>query len=337
MNSRKVLVTGGAGYVGSVLVPNLLKNGFRVRVYDTFWYGNPFHDVEKSENLELVEGDIRDSNLLKQALIGCTDVIHLACISNDPSYDLNPKLGEDINFLAFEPLVKSALSAKVERFIYASSSSVYGVKNEKDVTETLSLNPLTDYSKFKALCEPILLKYSSAKFITTIVRPATICGFGRRQRLDLSVNILTNYAVNKKMMKIYGGGQFRPNLHIDDMSRAYIHLLNQPAEIINGQIFNVGAENLSIKEIADIVASEVGGDLNISTEPTPDKRSYRVSSNYIKEKTGFVPIYDVKKAVQDLIRAFSDGLLPEPFSNSLYYNLRRMSELEDMGRETTSK
>ena len=326
--NRKVLITGGAGYVGSKLVPLLLENKFKVRVYDTFWYGKQvFPNTINSDLLELVKGDIRDYEKLNDALNGCTDVIHLACISNDPSYDLDPKLGEDINFNSFSPLVTNAIKNGVIRFIYASSSSVYGVKEEEQVTEKLSLNPLTDYSKFKAKCEPILLEKSSSNFVTTVVRPATLCGYAPRQRLDLSVNILTNHAVNERLIRIFGGEQFRPNLHIDDMCRAYVSLLSQPDDLINGEIFNIGAENMSIRDISRIVAEEVGEPLEIRIEDTPDKRSYRVSSDYIREKIGFKPLFKVRDAVRDLIAAFGGGLIPNSLSDKKYFNLQRMQQV----------
>jgi nucleoside-diphosphate-sugar epimerase len=327
-NSRTVFVTGGAGYVGSKLIPSLMENGFRVKVYDTFWYGkNIFDKYKNNSNLQLIEGDLRNYESVKVALKDCTDVIHLACISNDPSYDLNPTLGEEVNFTAFSPLVDMSINEGVQRFIYASSSSVYGVKEEEQVTEKLSLNPLTDYSKFKAKCEPLLLEKSSNNFVTTVVRPATVCGYAPRQRLDLSVNILTNHAVNERLIRIFGGEQFRPNLHIDDMCRAYVSLLSQPENLINGEIFNIGAENMSIRDISRIVAEEVGEPLEIRVEDTPDNRSYRVSSDYIKEKIGFEPFFKVRDAVRDLITAFREGLLPNSLSDKKYFNLQRMQQV----------
>ena len=325
---RKIIVTGGAGYVGSKLIPKLLEKGYYVKVYDTFWYGkNIFSEYRDSRNLELIEADIRDYDKLSKSIKGCTDVIHLACISNDPSYDLDPKMGEDVNFNSFEPLVDYSVKSGVQRFIYASSSSVYGVKDEENVTEKLSLNPLTDYSKYKAMCEPILLEQSSQNFVATVVRPATLCGYAPRQRLDLSVNILTNHAVNERLIRVFGGDQYRPNLHIDDMCDAYLNLLEQPAALINGEIFNIGAENMTIKEISELVAVEIGQPLEIRVENTPDNRSYRVSSEYIKEKTGFAPRLGVREAVRDLRDAFNQGLLYNSLTDSKYFNLKRMNEV----------
>jgi nucleoside-diphosphate-sugar epimerase len=325
---RKVFVTGGGGYVGSKLVPLLLHNNFSVIVYDTFWYGlDVFFNYRNNKNLKLIQGDIRDITKLTNALSNSTDLIHLACISNDPSYELNPKLGEDINFNAFKPLVDIAINQGVQRFIYASSSSVYGIKEEAQVTEKLDLNPLTDYSKFKAMCEPILLEKSSDNFVTTVVRPATVCGFAPRQRLDLSVNILTNHAINQRVIKVFGGEQFRPNLHIDDMCFAYLHILNQNEKFINGEIFNIGAENMTIRQISDLVAQVVGEPLEIRIEDTPDNRSYRISSEYIKNKLNFTPKFGVKEAVQDLKIAFEQGLLKNSLTDSKYFNLKKMNEI----------
>jgi nucleoside-diphosphate-sugar epimerase len=310
------------------LIPKLLKKGYFVKVYDTFWYGKDIFSEHKSNpKLELIEADIRDSDKLSNSIKGCTDVIHLACISNDPSYDLDPKLGEEVNFNSFEPLVNYSVNSGVQRFIYASSSSVYGVKEEEKVTEKLSLNPLTDYSKFKAMCEPILLEKTSNDFITTVVRPATLCGYAPRQRLDLSVNILTNHAVNERLIRVFGGDQYRPNLHIDDMCDAYLNLLDQPESLVNGEIFNIGAENMTIREISELVAAEIGQPLEIRVENTPDNRSYRVSSEYIKEKIGFTPKLGVREAVRDLKNAFSQGLLYNSLTDSKYFNLKRMNEV----------
>jgi nucleoside-diphosphate-sugar epimerase len=314
--------------VGSKLIPKLLKKGYIVKVYDTFWYGKDiFYENKSNPKLELIEADIRDSDKLSNSIKGCTDVIHLACISNDPSYDLDPKLGEEVNFNSFEPLVNYSINSGVQRFIYASSSSVYGVKEEEKVTEKLSLNPLTDYSKFKAMCEPILLEKTSNNFITTVVRPATLCGYAPRQRLDLSVNILTNHAVNERLIRVFGGDQYRPNLHIDDMCDAYLNLLDQPESLVNGEIFNIGAENMTIREISELVAAEIGQPLEIRVENTPDNRSYRVSSEYIKEKIGFTPKLGVREAVRDLKNAFSQGLLYNSLTDSKYFNLKRMNEV----------
>lgn len=333
-DGRRVLVTGGAGYVGARLTPALLSAGYRVRVLDTCWYGREVLDpVAGNPNFELAVGDIRDASVVTQAVAGCTDVIHLACISNDPSYDLDPTLGEEINYLAFEPLVRAAKQAGVRRFIYASSSSVYGIKEEAKVTEDLTLEPLTDYSKYKALCEPILLNARDDAFTAVVLRPATLCGYSPRQRLDLTVNILTNHAFNKGEITIFGGDQYRPNLHIDDMVRAYLEVLAQPVGLVDGQVFNVGADNLTVAAIAEIVAAHVSGPVELRRESSPDQRSYRISSERIGEAIGFHPEKTVDDAVDDLQNAFRAGLIPNAASDSRYYNIRRMNELISGRRE----
>ena len=324
---RTVLVTGGAGYVGAVLCPKLVQAGYRVRVLDTCWYGTDvFSSLAEHPYFELVVGDIRDSEDVKAALAGCTDVVHLACISNDPSYDLDPLLGEDINFKAFEPLVQAAKAGGVSRFVYASSSSVYGIKDEPQVTEDLELEPLTDYSRFKALCEDILNSYADDSFTVTTIRPATVCGYSPRQRLDLVVNILVNHAVNRGKIRVFGGTQYRPNLHIEDMCRAYLHVLAESPDRVQRKIYNVGGVNHTVTEIANIVRENVPGDIAVETEPTDDNRSYRISSELIKEELGFVPTKGVADSVRDLVAAFGSGLIPDSFDDSKYVNIQRMNE-----------
>ncbi len=329
MAIKKVLVTGGGGYVGSVLIPKLLEHGYTVCVLDLFIYGEQvFDDVKGNPNLELYKGDIRNQSLLKKILPGCDAVIHLACISNDPSFELDPELGKSINFDAFAPLVDISKDSGVKRFIYASSSSVYGIKEEKNVTEDLPLLPLTDYSKYKAMCEDVLLQKRAPGFVTLILRPSTVCGYSPRLRLDLTVNILTNHAVNNRKITVFGGQQMRPNIHIEDMAQAYIKSLEWPDEAIDGKIFNVGFDNFTVSEIADKVRTVVGEDIQIVTTPTDDNRSYHVSSVKIKKELGFVAEHTVEDAIHDLVTAFQAGKISNPMNDKKYYNIKTMQELK---------
>lgn len=321
----RVLVAGGAGYVGSKLVPKLLERGYAVTVLDLYLYGDDV--LEPHPQLKQIKGDIRDLQVVDNALDGCDHVIHLACISNDPSFELNPHLGKSINFDAFEPFVLMAKARKVRRFIYASSSSVYGIKEEQNVTEEMTLEPLTDYSKYKALCEEVLMRHADDSFICTILRPATVCGYARRQRLDVVVNILTNLAYHKKKIKIMGGGQMRPNIHIDDMVDAYLHVLEQPERLVRGEIFNVGYHNHTVHEIGEIVAQVVQG-CEVEVVPTDDNRSYHVSSEKIARQLNFVPLRNLQEAVQSLIDAFEEGRLPDSLSDKRYFNIQTMKTLD---------
>lgn len=321
--NQTVLVTGGAGYVGAVLVPKMLAAGYRVRVLDLFLYGEVLAPHPK---LAQIHGDLRDRALVAESLKGCDTVIHLACISNDPSYELDPDLGRSINYDAFRPLLEACKAAGIGRFIYASSSSVYGVKTEERVTEDLSLEPLTDYSRFKALCEEILEEYAGDFTICTL-RPATVCGYSPRQRLDVIVNILTNHAVNRGKILVFGGDQSRPNLHIQDMTDAYLHLLAQPAQKIHRKIYNVGGVNHLVREIAAMVRQAVGEHVEIETRPSDDNRSYRIDSSRIRDELGFAPRHTVLDAVEELKAAFADGRLPDSMDDPRYFNIKTMQKV----------
>ena len=328
---KNILVTGGAGYVGSVLVPKLLDKGYNIKVIDLFIYGeDTLDEVKDNPNLELIKGDIRDQSLLKKCLEDCDAVIHLACISNDPSFELNPDLSRSINYEAFEPLVKISKESGVKRFIFASSGSIYGVSKSKNVTEDHPLVPLTYYNKFKAKCESILQKYQSEDFTTVIIRPATICGYSPRQRLDLTVNILTNHAYNLNKITVFGGKQMRPNIHMKDIVNLYAKLLEYPDEIIAGKIFNAGFENYTVAEIAQIVKEIIKqeepdkNDIEIITTPSDDPRSYHMSSEKIKKELGFEPKYGIREGVTDLIKAFKEGKIPNSMGNICYYNVKLM-------------
>ena len=322
---KKIFITGGAGYIGSKLVPKLLESGYEVTVLDLMIYGeNVLADHKK---LKKIKGDIRNKNLLEKIIPGHDAVLHLACISNDPSFELNPSLGKSINYDAFEPLVKVSVESKVNRFIYASSSSVYGIKKEKNITEDMKLEPLTDYSKFKGGCEKILNSYKSDNFTTTTIRPSTVCGYAKRQRLDLVVNILTNHAFHNKEIKVFGGDQLRPNVHINDMVDSYLAVLDAPSKKINGEVFNVGFKNQSVNELANDVKEVIGSDVKIIHTKSDDNRSYHVSSEKIRDVLNFNTKYTVKDAVSDLKNAFEKKSLINTFNDEFFFNIKRMQSI----------
>ena len=322
---KKIFITGGAGYVGAVLVPDLLASGYHVTVLDLMLYGDKV--INEHKNLKIIKGDIRDINLLKETIKEHDSVIHLACISNDPSFELNPNLGKSINLDSFEPLVKISKKLGVKRFIYASSSSVYGIKKEKNVHENIKLEPLTDYSRFKAECENILNKYQSNDFTVVTIRPATVCGYSPRQRLDVVVNILTNLAYNKRQITVLGGEQLRPNIHIKDMINAYKLVLEIDKKKINGKIYNVGYQNHKVSEIAKFVKEVIGDDVEIINKETDDHRSYHVSSQKIFDELGFFPKYSIKDAISDLKKAFEKKLLLNSLEDDKYFNIRVMKKI----------
>ena len=324
MRFKKVLVTGGAGYVGSILVPKLLESNYEVNVIDLMIYGET---LKKNPKLKIFKGDIRDNDLVKKSLEKCDVVIHLACISNDPSFELDKSLGKSINLLAFSPLVEFSKRAGIKRFIYASSSSVYGVKKETNVNEEMSLEPLTDYSKFKADCEKILLKSKSDNFEVVVVRPATVCGYSPRQRLDLVVNILTNLAYHKNKISVFGGDQLRPNIHIQDMCRAYLKILEAPKKLINGEIFNVGFENKKVNDIADLVKKNIGDKVFIEKEESNDNRSYHISSKKFCKQLNFKTQFTIEDSIKDLKMAFDKRKLVDTLDNPKYFNVKLMQKI----------
>ena len=326
---RQVLVTGGAGYVGAVLVPKLLAAGYRVKVLDLYIYGdNVLDSVKDHPGLEQVKGDIRNRALLERVIPGCSAVIHLACISNDPSFELDPDLGKSINYDAFIDLVDVSKASGVGRFVYASSSSVYGIKEIENVTEDLELKPLTDYSKYKAMCEDVLLKKREPGFVTIILRPATVCGYSPRLRLDLTVNILTSHAVNNRKITVFGGQQMRPNIHIEDVSDLYVKSLEWPDGLVDGDVFNAGYDNHKVIEIAEMARLAVGEDVTITTTPTDDNRSYHISSEKIRRSLGFSPSRSIHDAVNDLVSAFGAGKIPDALTDARYFNIKTMQNLK---------
>jgi nucleoside-diphosphate-sugar epimerase len=322
---KKIFITGGAGYVGCSLVDKLIEKNYEVTVLDLCLYGdNVFKDKSK---VNLIKGDIRNQKLLSDNLPGHYAVIHLACISNDPSFELNPLLGKSINLDAFEPLIKISKDSGVSRFIYASSSSVYGIKEDMNVTEDVLLEPITDYSKFKALCEEICIKYSSKDFITTVIRPATVCGFSKRQRFDLVVNILTNLGINTGQITVFGGKQLRPNIHINDMVDAYLNVLGQEEKKVNTKIYNVGYENQPVIELANLVKKNIEQKVEIIQTETNDNRSYHISSQKIKNELGFANKYSIEDAIIGIKEAFKRNEFVDSLKNDNYFNVKMMKKI----------
>jgi nucleoside-diphosphate-sugar epimerase len=330
---ERIFVTGGAGYCGSRLVPQLLAHGYKVTVYDILYFGDHFLP-KRHPQLQLIEGDVRDTAKLAAAVAGHDAFVSLACISNDASFELDERLSTSINFDAFEPMVLAAKNAGVKRFVYASSSSVYGVSEQADVTEDHPLVPLTLYNKYKGLCEPLLNKHTDDRFVGVTFRPATVCGYAPRQRLDLSVNILTNHAVNNNKITVFGGSQLRPNLHIQDYVDAVELFLTAPNDKIRNEIFNVGYQNLSIMEIAHLVSKVVREEfsgrerIEIVTTPTDDIRSYHINSDKIRSALAFRPRHTIADAVRELCAAFREGKLPNSMHDDQYFNVRRLKRLK---------
>lgn len=326
---QHVLVTGGAGYIGSRLCPQLLAAGYRVTAFDICWFGVGAlpHD---DPNFTLIRGDIRDAHAIERACEGVDIVVNLACVSNDASFELDESLSTTINLDAFEPMVMAAKRAGVARFVYASSSSVYGVSDQPDVTEDHPLVPLTLYNKYKGLCEPRLLAQTGADFTGVIFRPATVCGYAPRQRLDLSVNILTNHAFRNRKITVFGGAQMRPNLHIQDYCDAVALLITAPRAQVADKIYNVGAQNMSIADLAGLVRGVVErrfrylAPIDIVTTPSDDLRSYHINSDKIARELGFRPRCTVEDAVLELCDAFERGDLPNSLEDDLYFNVRTL-------------
>lgn len=328
----RIFITGGAGYCGSRLVPQLLSKGHSVTVYDIMYFTDSFLPKD-NPNLRIISGDIRDSARIEKECRDHDSFVSLACISNDASFELDEQLSTSVNMDAFEPMVVAAKRAGVKRFVYASSSSVYGVSDQPDVTEDHPLVPLTLYNKYKGLCEPLLRKHTDDSFVGVTFRPATVCGYAPRQRLDLSVNILTNHAVNKNHITVFGGDQLRPNLHIQDYCDVVELLLQAPISLVQNEIFNVGSQNMSIRDIALLVKQIVQdefpekGDIGISTTPSDDNRSYHINSDKIKNVLGFVPRFSIEYAVRELCAAFKEGKLPQSFESDIYFNVKRLKNL----------
>lgn len=326
-----ILITGGAGYVGSCLVPKLLELGHSVTILDILYFGKDH--LEQHDNLKIVKGDIRDIQLLNDILPGHDTVLHLACISNDPSFELDPDLSKAINYDAFEPLVQISKESKVKKFIYASTSSVYGISDAQNITETHPLKPITDYNKYKGLCEPILNKFKDDSFHTITIRPATVCGYSSRMRLDLTVNILTNHAFHNGKILVFGGSQLRPHIHIEDITDLYVSLIERDLSQVNGEIFNAGYDNQSVMNVAQTIAEyfeeKTNKKINLEVTPSDDIRSYHICSDKIKDVLGFAPKRSIKDAVSELFDVFDQGKLPNSFEDPKYFNIKQMKEILD--------
>ena len=333
MKNESIFIAGGSGYVGSRLAPQLVEEGYQVTIYDIMYFGSDFFS-KKNKNLKIIKGDIRDTKNLEKACYGHDIFLDLACISNDSSFDLDEKLSTSINFDAFEPMVLAAKRSGIKRFIYASSSSVYGVSEKPEVKEDHPLVPLTLYNKYKGMCEPLLLKHTNNNFEGVIFRPATVCGFAPRQRFDLSVNILTNHAVNKGKITVFGGKQLRPNLHIQDYCDAVKLLLVAPSEKIKNEIFNIGYQNMSIEEIAKVVKKVVEKEftkfkeIKIIYEKSDDIRSYHINSEKIKSILGFKPQRSIEMAVKELCLSFKNQIFSNTFENDFYFNVKRLKNIK---------
>jgi nucleoside-diphosphate-sugar epimerase len=320
---KKLFITGGGGYVGTRLVPALLDFGYKVIVYDTFYYGNY---LNQNNNLISIKGDIRDKDKLRSSIPEGADVLHLACISNDASFALNPDLSRTINYEAFVDLVSIAKKNQVKRFVYASTSSVYGVSEADNITEDHPLKPITHYNTYKAKCEPILLQEENNIFEPVIFRPATVCGYSPRMRLDLSVNILTAHAITKNHITVFGGTQRRPNLHILDYIDACILLLN--SNDVVGKTYNIGNENMTLAEIAKLVRSTLTeidpkfSDIKITKTPSDDIRSYHIDSTRIFREIGFKPIRTISDAVKEIYFAFVNKDIDINIDLDKYHNVK---------------
>ncbi len=333
MQFKNILITGGAGYVGQLLAENLLGKGYNLCIYDLCFFGTGNLGNKKNKNLKIVNKDIRDRDSFNEATKNIDLVIHLACISNDPSFELDKELSKTINYDCFEDLVKISKKNGVKRFVYCSSSSVYGISNQKNVTEEHELVPLTLYNKYKALCEPILFNHTDDNFEGVIIRPATLCGYSPRMRFDLTVNILTSHALVTNKINVFGGDQLRPNLNIKDMISLYELMIEVEGSKIKNQIFNVGYQNRSVKEIANTVKTVVsnyinlGKEIEISFVETNDNRSYHINSDKIKNVLDFSPKFTIEDAVKDICIKFQENKFNNIINNPNYYNVKKILKL----------
>lgn len=323
----RILVTGGGGYIGSLLVRALLGRGHQVRIIDAFLFGDAgLRELRDAPDLDVRRGDVRDRRLVADALDGCDAVVHLAAMANDPCADLDEQLTRQVNLEAVEALVDLAVKAGVCRFVNASSATVYGLQDGPALTEAAALNPITLYGTLKAQTERIVAAAAGPGFEPVSLRAATVCGWSPRLRLDLTVNILTLAALTKGVISVHGGAQVRPNVHIDDLVRAYVAVLEAPAEAVAGRAFNVGFENLTVADIARRVAARLPGEPRIETVPIVDHRSYRIDSESIKAAIGFEQRATIDDAVDQLASAHGQGGIPAP-DDTRYSNIRHLQAI----------
>tara|TARA_B100000886_G_scaffold339982_1_gene307259 strand:- start:4441 stop:5391 length:951 start_codon:yes stop_codon:yes gene_type:complete len=310
----KILVTGGCGYKGSVLIPKLLQDGHKIISIDTQWFGNSLPDHPNLENIKL---DVRDVENIP--LENVEVVIHLANIANDPAVELNPTLSWEVNVLAGQQLADKAVRNNVKQFIFASSGSVYGIKNEPKVTEDLTLIPISVYNKTKMVAERVFLSYAE-KMKVHCIRPATVCGISPRMRLDVSVNMLSFQALKNGKITVFGGEQTRPNIHIKDIVNVYRHFINN-IDIESG-CYNAGFENISILEIANMVKKNINSEIVIYESNDP--RSYRQDSSKLLA-TGFKPQFGVEDAIKEIKASYNNGDL---IDNDNCYTVKWMKQLK---------
>ncbi|MCD8554287.1 SDR family oxidoreductase [Seleniivibrio sp.] len=316
---ENILVTGACGFKGTVLTEKLLNAGYGVTAVDTMWFGNFLPDHPK---LRTIKANILKTEVLP--LEGIDTIIHLANIANDPCGDLNSKLSWEVNCLALMNMLEKAIACGVKKFIYASSGSVYGVKEEEQVTEELSLVPISDYNKTKMIAERVLMSYSD-RIQTVIIRPATVCGYSPRMRLDVSVNMLTMQALTNGRITVFGGKQVRPNIHIQDITDVYLFMMNEGKNLTG--VYNAGFENISILDIAETVTKYVPAEIVVTESNDP--RSYRLNSDKLL-KTGFKPKYSIAKAIEEIIEAYRSGKLKDAPD---WYNIKTMKRMVEENRD----
>lgn len=334
MKTKNILVIGGAGYVGSVLIPKLLAEGHRVTVLDLYAFGKEVFDGvrEKYATLREICGDMRDKKTLERSFEGVDTLIHLACISNDASFDLDPQLGKSINYDSIFDVIEQVKENKLDQFIYVSSAAVYGVKGpEVDITEEVDLNPQTDYARFKVMSEEAIWQDGIQGVTTTVIRCGTICGYSPRLRLDVVVNLFTNQAFNRGKLSVFNGDQVRPHLHVEDIADFYCLLMKAPKEKIDGETFNIAAEYCTIASLGDsvreVVERKTGQSVAVEMVNSPDNRSCRLNSEKMGRTLGFKPKYLVRDAISDLVDHFQSGDIPNALEDIRYYNVKTMKAI----------